>query len=87
MEIITADEAECFLEIEGGKDSTRQPSPKIRRIIVDRLNHEIGVGLTVVIPCRTVGQLRRDMLVEQARHAPLAPHALLPPSADRTGDA
>ena len=69
MENIAADEAECPLKIERRKDLARQDRPlEIRRMIIDRLDHQIGDGFTVVVPRRTVGQLRRDMLAKETRH-------------------
>ena len=51
VENIAADEAECSLKIERGKNLARQHrAPEIRRMIIDRFDHEIGDGFTVVIP-------------------------------------
>jgi hypothetical protein len=37
-------------------------------MIIDRLDHEIGHGFTVVVPRRTIGEFWRDMLAEETRH-------------------
>ena len=51
VENIAADKSECSLKVERGKDLARQDrAPEIRRMIIDRLDHEIGDGFTVVIP-------------------------------------
>src|ERR1700730_500820 len=48
---IAADKSECSLKVERGKDLPRQHrAPKVRRKIIDRLDHEIGDGFTVVVP-------------------------------------
>ena len=51
VENIAADKSECSLKVERGKDLARQHRPpKVRRKIIDRLDHEIGDGFTVVVP-------------------------------------
>jgi hypothetical protein len=51
VENIAADKSECSLKIERGKVLARQHRPpEIRRMIIDRLDHEIGDGFTVVVP-------------------------------------
>src|SRR3979490_1697288 len=51
VENIAADKSECSLKIERGKDLARQHrAPEIRCLIIDRFDHEIGVGFAVVIP-------------------------------------
>ena len=56
MENIAAEQTERSLKIERGKDLAGQDrAPEIRRMIIDRFDHEIGHGFTVVVPRRTVG--------------------------------
>jgi len=51
VENIAADKSERPLKVERGKDLTRQHRPpEIRRMTIDRLDHEIGDGFTVVVP-------------------------------------
>src|ERR1700682_169760 len=51
VENIAADKSECSLKVERGKDLARQHrTPEIRCMIIDRLDHEICDGFTVVIP-------------------------------------
>src|ERR1700737_1351288 len=51
VENIAADKSECSLKVERGKDLARQHrAPEIRCMIIDRFDHEIGDGFTVVIP-------------------------------------
>src|SRR5262245_63765906 len=68
MEDVAAGEAEHLLEVEGAErlaadDARLEPWC----VAVDRLDHQIGHALAMVAPRRAVGQLRRDMLAEQAR--------------------
>ena len=51
VENIAADKSECSLKVERGKDLARQHrAPKVRRMIINRLDHEIGDGFAVVVP-------------------------------------
>jgi len=51
VEDVAADQAECPLKIERGKDLARQDrAPEIRCMIIDRFDHEIGDGFAVVVP-------------------------------------
>ena len=51
MEDIAADEAEGAFEIERRKNLARQHGPpEVRRIGVDRIDHEIGDGFAMVVP-------------------------------------
>jgi hypothetical protein len=51
VENIAADKSECSFKVEWGKDLARQHRPpKVRRKIIDRLDHETGDGFTVVVP-------------------------------------
>ena len=51
MENIAAEQTECPLKIKRGKNLARQDrAPEIRCMIIDRFDHEIGDGFTVVIP-------------------------------------
>jgi hypothetical protein len=50
-EIPNAEQTECPLKIKRGKNLARQDRvPEIRRMIIDRLDHQIGDGFTVVVP-------------------------------------
>ena len=65
VEYIATYEAESSLEIERRQYLARQHrAPEIRGVFVDCRNHEIGDGFAMVVPSRTVGQLRCDMLAE-----------------------
>jgi hypothetical protein len=51
MKNIAADQAKCSLKIERRKNLPRQHrAPEIRRMIIDRFDHEIGDGFAVVVP-------------------------------------
>ena len=48
---IAADEAECSFQIERRKDlAAEHRALEIRCMIIDRFDHEIGDGFTVVVP-------------------------------------
>ena len=69
MEDIAADQSKRPFEVERGEDLTCQHrATEIRGVAIDRLDHQIGDGFAMVVPRRTVGQLWRDVLAEQARH-------------------
>src|SRR3984893_15895401 len=51
VENIAADKSECSLKVERGDDLARQHrAPKVLCVIIDRFDHEIGDGFTVVNP-------------------------------------
>jgi alkanesulfonate monooxygenase SsuD/methylene tetrahydromethanopterin reductase-like flavin-dependent oxidoreductase (luciferase family) len=65
---VAADEAEGALQIERAHDlPARAPTFEVRRVAVDRLDHQVGDLFAAIVPGFSVGQVRRDMLAEQAR--------------------
>src|SRR5437764_8519357 len=63
MEDVAADEAEGAFQVERRENLTaKHRAFEVRRIAVDRVDHQVGDRLAMFIPGRTVGQFRRDML-------------------------
>ena len=68
VEDVAADERELSLHIERRKDHpSKYGRTEIRRIARHRVDHDIGDFFATIVPARSIGQLRRDMLAEQAR--------------------
>ena len=64
---VAADEAEGALEIERRHDlPPEHRTLEVRRMAVDRRDHQVGDRLAMVVP-RSIRQFRRDVLAEQAR--------------------
>src|ERR1700679_3231589 len=66
---VAADQPEGALEIERAHDlPPEHRGLEIGRMTVDEIDHDIGYLLPMIVPGCPVGQLRRDVLAEQARH-------------------
>ena len=51
VEYIATDEAECSFKVERGEDLARQHRvTDIRRIMIDRLDHEVGDSFAMLVP-------------------------------------
>jgi hypothetical protein len=67
VEDVAAHEAEGALQIERTHDLTAEDRRlEIRRIGVDRVDHEVGHRLAVLVPRCAIGKLGGDVLAEEA---------------------
>ena len=65
---VAADEAEHLFEVERAQRLAADHARlEARRIAVDGVDHQVGDLVAMVVPGAAVGQLRRDVLAEQAR--------------------
>ncbi len=68
MKDVAADQAEGAFEIERAHDLPRDHRTlEVRRIGIDRRDHQIGDLLAMIVPARAIGQFGRHMLAEEAR--------------------
>src|SRR5688572_3643977 len=68
VEDVAADQAERSLEVERAVDlPSEHRGFEVRRVLVDRLDHQIRDGFAMRIPRLPIRQLRRDVLAEHAR--------------------
>src|SRR6266568_492858 len=69
VEDVAADEPEGLLQVEWAQRLTADDARlEARSVALHRVDHQVGHLLAMIAPGAAVGELRRDVLAEQARH-------------------